>query len=252
MAAEAGLLLVLIKARVFRLLPAFFLYVCWSLVSDAVLFYAQHSVSTDAYYAIYEIQTVVDSILMFAVLVELSWSVLRPIRGSLPKFAWIAIAALIAVAGLLLWPLAGLTLPANLAHQGRIFFRLQQTFAILRVVVFLAMAGFSHLLSIGWRNRELQVATGLGFFSILSLGVAVMHTHQLIGQQYHWLDELGSAGYLGSLSYWVIAFTTKEAERQNFSPQMESFLLLIGGTAKANRIALGDFRVTKSRKKEHQ
>jgi hypothetical protein len=252
LAAEAGLILLLVKVRVFRLLPAFFIYVCWNLFNDAVTVFILQSLPAATYFRIYEFQMVIDSTLMFGVLVELTWSVLRPIRSSLPKFTWIALAVLIAVAGLLVWPLAGLTLPANLAHQGQIFFRLQQTFAILRIVVFLAMAGLSQLLSIGWRNRELQVATGLGFFSIVSLAVSIVHTHQLIGEQYHWLDEVVSAGYLCSLSYWVVAFTTKEAERQNFSPQMENFLLLIGGTAKANRVALRDFPVTKSRQKDHQ
>ena len=254
MAAEAGLILLLIKTRVFRLLAAFFIYVCWSLINDLASIFFLQSLPVATYFKIYEIGMVVDSTLMFAVLVELGWSVLRPIRGSLPRHAWIGLAILIALAGLLVWPLAKLTpLPANLTYQGRDFFLLQQTFAILRVVVFLAMAGCSQLLSIGWRNRELQVATGLGFFSLASLAVAIAHTHQLPGTpQYHRLDELASLGYLGSLTYWVVSFTTKEAERQKFSPQMENFLLLIGGTAKANRVALMDIQVTKTRRKDHR
>ncbi len=203
-----------------------------------------------SYFHIYEVQLVLDSAFMFAVLVELAWSVLRPLRESLPKRAWIAIPFLIALAGLAVWPIAGLTLPGNLAPEGTAYFRLQQTIAILRVVVFFAMAGFSHLIGIGWRNRELQVATGLGFYSILSLAVAVLHTHQIVGAQYHWLDELGAAGYVGAMAYWVYAFATKEAERQNFSPQMANFLLLIGGTEKASRVAVTDFSVTNSRFKD--
>lgn len=251
MAAEAGLILLLIKVRVFRTLPAFFVYICWSLVSDGLLYFLR-AVPSIVYFRVYEVQLVIDSTLIFAVLVELGWSVLRPIRASLPKHSWIVLAILIAVAGFFVWPLARLTpLPAYLTYEGRNFFLLQQTFAILRVIVFLAMAGCSQLLSIGWRNRELQVATGLGFFSIVSLAVAIIHTHQSPGTlHYHWLDEVGALGYLGSLIYWVVSFTTKEAERQNFSPQMENFLLLIGGSAKAHRVALGDIQVTESRRKD--
>jgi hypothetical protein len=253
MAAEVALILLLIRIRVFRSLPAFFVYMCWSLVSDVLLFIFTRTLQPATYFRVFEIQMLIDSAIMFAVLVELAWSVLRPLRGSLPKFSWIGIAALIAIAGLLLWPLAGLTLPAGtLAPEWRTFFRLQQTLAILRVVVFLGMAGFSQLLSIGWRNRELQVATGLGFYSIISLAVLVMHTHQMIGPQYHWLDVVAGASYFGALAYWVVAFATKEAVRQNFSPQMANFLLLLGGTAKAGRVALADFPVTKSRKKDHR
>ena len=93
--------------------------------------------------------------------------------------------------------------------EGANFFRLQQTFAILRVVVFLGLAAFSQLLSIGWRNRELQVATGLGFYSIVSLAITILHTHQVVGPQYHWLDEVGAASYLSALAYWVLSFATK-------------------------------------------
>jgi hypothetical protein len=206
----------------------------------------------NAPFGLYEAEMVIDSAMIFAVLVELAWSVLRPVRGSLPKGSWIGIAFLIALAGLLLWPVAGLTIPGYLTQQGRNFFRLQQTFAILRVVVFLGMAAFSQLLAIGWRNRELQIATGLGFYSIISLATSIVHTHQDVGTQYHWLDEVGALSYFGALVYWVLAFATKEAERQKFSPQMENFLLLVGSTARTSRVALREMVVTKTRRKDHQ
>jgi hypothetical protein len=248
-AAEAALILLLIRVRAFRALPAFFIYICWSLLSDLVLWKLQ-TLPTSAYYRVYEAQMAVDTAMMFAVLVELAWSVLLPLRSSLPKHAWVGIAVLIFVAGAVVWPIAGVALPTHFNAEGQFFVRLQQVPAILRVVFFFTMAGFSQVIGIGWRNRELQIATGFGFYSILSLAVTVLHTHQMVGPQYHWLDELGAAGYLCALTYWVYAFATKEAERQNFSPQMANFLLLIGGTAKASRVALADFSVPKSRFKD--
>ena len=254
-------MVLLLRARAFRTLPAFFTYLCWNLVSDAALLSLQ-SLPTATYFRIYEIEMVIDAAMTFAVLVELIWSVLRPLRSSLPQKAWAAIPFLILLAGLIVWPVAGLTIPGCISGQncqagqiagpGAFYFRLQQSFAILRVIVFFAMAGFSQLIGIGWRSRELQIATGLGFYSILSLGITVFHTYQLSGtQSYHWLDIAGSTGYLGTLTYWVYAFATKEAERKEFSPQMANFLLLIGGTARASRVALTDFSVTKSRFKDH-
>jgi hypothetical protein len=248
MTAEAVLILLLVRVRAFRTLPAFFSYMCWSLLSDVLLSTLQ-SLPTATYFRIYEIQMVIDSAMIFAVLVELTWSVLRPIRGSLPKRAWIGIAVLIALAGLLLWPIAGFTVPVHkLSLAWLNFFRLQQTFAILRVVVFVGMAGFSQLLSIGWRDRELQVATGLGFYSIVALGVSVMQAHKMIGPQYHWLDAVVSASYLGAMVYWVFAFATKEAVRQNFTPQMQDLLLAVAGAARTTRVALTDSASAKGRK----
>lgn len=249
-AEEAALVLLLVRVRVFKSFPAFFIFVCWSLVNDVLLF-ALQSLPQATFFKLYEGQMVIDSALMFGVLVELAWSVLRPIRSSLPKGSWIGIAVLIALSGLLLWPVAGLTMPKYLTQQGAYFFRLQQTFAILRVVVFLGMAGFSQLLAIGWRSRELQIATGLGFYSIVSLAISVLHTHQMVGSQYHWLDDFGVFCYLSTLGYWVLSFATKEVKQKEFSPQMENFLLLVGGTARAGRVALADSQVTKTRNKDH-
>ena len=252
--AEAILVLLLARERVYKTLPAFFLYICWSMAYDLGFLCLRTFYPALVTYRVYEIQMAIDAVMIFAVLVELAWSVLKPLRTSLPKHAWLGIAALILIAAAVLWPIIGMTLPAHLGlgAEGRFYVREQQIPATLRVIVFFAMAGFSQLLGIGWRSRELQVATGLGFYAILSLAVSVMHTHQLVAApQYHVLDEVVGAGYLLALTYWVFAFATKEAERQNFSPQMANFLLLIGGTAKASRVALTDFAVTKSRFKDH-
>jgi hypothetical protein len=248
---EAVLALLLLRNHVYRIHLAFFLYVCWSLASDA-FFVGVQLRFPNAPYALYEAQMVIDSAMIFAVLVELAWTVLQPVRNTLPKGSWIGVALLIALAGLLLWPVAGLTIPGYLTPQARNFFRLSQTFAILRVVVFLAMAGFSQLLAIGWRNRELQIATGWGLYSIVSLATSIVHTHQSVGMQYHWLDELVAISYFGALTYWVLVFATKEADRKDFSPQMLNFLLLVGSTARTSRVALREMVVTKTRRKDHQ
>jgi hypothetical protein len=186
--------------------------------------------------------------MIFAVLVEVAWSVLRPIRSSLPKHSWIVIAILVALGGLVLWPIAGLTLPSQLTNTAtKNLFVLQQTPAILRAVFFLALVGFSQTLSIGWRDRELQIATGLGFYSIISLSVTTLHTHQIPGTQpYHWLDLAASFSYLFALVYWVYSFATKPAERREFSPQMQSMLLAVAGAARNTRIALTDSSSDKS------
>lgn len=250
--AEGSLIALLWRKSVPQSMPVFFAYLCWSFATDIAL-YSLQAYNPSAYPRFYWTQMVIDSMMVFAVLVELAWSVLKPIRASLPRRSWIAIAVLIAVAGLLLWPLAGLTVPAHMAALDRGYFRLQQTFAILRVVVFLAMAGFSQLLSIGWRNRELQIATGLGFYSIVSLTVTVLHTHQVVTpqyQQYHWLDEVVMTSYLCALVYWVLCFATREAERREFTPQMQHLLLAVAGAARSTRAGLMDSVAARPRKRE--
>jgi hypothetical protein len=221
-----------IRRRVWRILPIFSAYLVWALLSDLTWLYFQEHGNPLNYLRFYTIEMTIDSLLMFTVLVELAWSVLRPVRASLPRGTLFALAVLIAIAGLIIWPLAGKTTPPQMGDEGATIFHLQQTFAILRVTCFVVMASFSQLLSIGWRDRELQVATGLGVYSIASLLVNMLHAHQLSGANYHKLDEVVSLSYLGTLAYWVVSFAAKEYQRKEFSPQMRDFLLLMGGGAR--------------------
>jgi hypothetical protein len=232
------------KKRVGRTMPFFCLYLVWSLISDltfAFIIWRWTSASV-IYGRFYLLTTAVDSILQFTILVELAWSVLRPVRASLPRKSLPILIILVALAGLAIWPLAAMTVPPSLTSLNALLFHFEETFAILRVALFLIMASFSQLLSIGWRDRELQVATGLGFYSIASLIVTTIHSHQSIAQTlpYHWLDNTLSICYLGSLTYWVYCFATKEQERKEFSPQMQNFLLLMSGGARSGRVALSD------------
>ena len=238
--AEFALILVSAKGRVYRTFPIFFVFICWSLFSDTLLYYVRVSFPA-SFFHIYQIQLVVDSAMIFALLVEVAWSVLRPIRNSLPKHSWIGIALLVAVGGAILWPVAGLVEPPYLSPEGKNLFLLEQTPAILRAVFFLALAAFSQLLSIGMRDRELQIASGLGFYSIVSLAVTVLHTHQSSGTApYHWLDLIASFSYLAALVYWVYVFARQTVERREFTPQMQNMLLAVAGVARSARVEFSD------------
>ena len=243
MAAELVLILLLLRGRVFRTFPSFFVYLCWSLFSDSLFYYIRAHYSATVFYRVSLIQLAIDSVMIFALLVEVAWSVLRPIRSSLPKYSWIAIAVLIALGSLILWPIAGLVAPNNLDAAGMNLFRMEQTPAVVRAVFFLALAAFSQVLSIGWRDRELQIVTGLGFYSIVSLAITVLHTHQAAGIQsgeYHWLDVFGAFSYLAVLVYWVYCFARQPAKRREFTPQMQSMLLAVAGAARSTRATLKD------------
>jgi len=239
----------LLRRKTWRTMPCFCTYVFWTLASDLASSLILWKMSGLVYGRYYFAQTIVDSLLQFTVLVELAWSVLSPIRTSLPRYSLVVLSILIALAGLAIWPLAGMAIPQNFVGLNVILFQLQETFAILRVAGFLVMASFSQLLSIGWRDRELQIATGLGFYSIISLLVALFHSHQAKGPEYHWPDQALSLCYVGTLFYWIYSFATKEQERKEFSPQMQQFLLLMGGGARAGRIALSDLPSERSRKR---
>ena len=248
--AEAGAIALCMRARLFRTAPMFCSYLVWSLFVDVVFLFLhlRYPPPNPIYYWAYMPQMVVDSLFQFAVLVELGWGILRPMRASLPRQSILILAALIALAGALIWPVAAWTIPTNLSASGRTLVQVQQTFAVLRVVVFMALAGFSQILSIGWRDRELQIATGLGFYSMVSLAVSLIHTHQAPGLRYGQLDSLAIASYISSLLYWVYSFSQREEERQEFTPQMRSFLLAVTGAARGTRVALAESGIETTRK----
>jgi hypothetical protein len=117
---------------------------------------------------------------------------------------------------------------------------LQQTTSILRVLFFVLLAGCSQLLSIGWRDRELQIATGLGFFSLVSLAADILRQHMGMTENFNVLNRLVTVSYICSLFYWIFSFTQKEAAPREFTPQMQSFLLAVAGTARSSRIEITD------------
>jgi hypothetical protein len=247
-AAEAAVVWLLLYKRVWRTLPVFCVYCAWALLSDGGN-YAVQRFFNDSYTTTYLAEAIADSALQFAVLIELAWSVLRPMRTSLPRSALLAIAVLIAAAAAAIWPFAGIQGLSSFSTEWRNLVHVQQTASILRILFFLVLAGCSQLLSIGWRDRELQVATGLGFYSIVSVAVAILHSRQGMGQAYRNLNRFVAVSYLCSLVYWVVSFAQQEAERREFSPQMRSALLAVAGAARTTRVALADSAPDKTRRR---
>jgi hypothetical protein len=228
----------LIYRRVWRTLPIFFAYCVWDQLSNLTLVAIAHYAPDFAFHA-YAIDAVPDAAITFAVLVELAWSLLRPLRASLPRSALVLVGILILVAAVIIWPFASLPSLTNVTtREGLLFVQLGQTIAILEILIFLVLGGGSQLLSISWRDRELQVATGLGAAALVNLTVAVLQTHQTSTDQYDKIALAGGVGYLACLTYWAFSFTQQEAERRQFTPQMQRFLLAVAGAARASRAGL--------------
>jgi hypothetical protein len=236
---EATVVGFLIYRRVWKTFPVFCLYCVWLVFVDAAA-YAVQRLFPASYFSFYLATTIVYSALELGVLVELTWSVLRPLGALLPRGALLVVAGFILGIGIAIWPFAVIPGFGYFPPQWHFLMRLEQTTSILRVVFFLVLAGCSQLLSIGWRDRELQIASGLGFYSLVGLGVAMLHTHMTTGSQLRFLNQVEVAGYLCSLMYWVFSFAAKEAERREFTPQMQSFLLALAGTARTTRVNFVD------------
>jgi hypothetical protein len=106
---------------------------------------------------------------------------------------------------------------------------------LLRMLIFVATAGFAQLLGVGWKNKVLQLATALSFYSAVSLIVSLVERYSGRSKE---LDGLVSVAFTLELAFLVWVFTTKEVRRREFSPQMEQFLVTLAGRAKLARTAL--------------
>ena len=234
---EAAVIGLLFYRRAWRTLPIFLIYTIWTLFSDS----GEYIILThfkSLYFRTYFACSVVDFILQFGVLVEVAWSVVRPFRASLPRNTALLLGLLIAAIGGVIWFFSDSPAYANAPLSWHVLLRLRTTYPILRIVFFLLLAFGSRFLSIGWRDRELQVMTGLGFYSFAGLTISILQSHHGVGEHYRQLEQLLSAAYVGSLLYWVFSFAQKEAERRQFTPQMQGMLLAVAGVARGTRMSL--------------
>jgi hypothetical protein len=247
-ATELAVIALLLYRRVWRNYPIFLSYLVWDILGDIVL--ANINRHSAGYATWYLCDLIGDSILLFAVLVELTWSILRPIRASLSRKALIPIIASILILGAIVWPLA--TMPGLAGATGKIglMVHLQQTVSILQILFLLALAGCSQFLAISFRDRELQIATGLGFFSFVDLAVALVQLHQASYLQYTRMYQIERGAYICTLLYWTFSFAHAEAARREFTPQMQKVLLAMAGSAHSTRATLAQNRPAEPRKQK--
>jgi hypothetical protein len=237
--AEALVVALLCWRRVYRQLPIFSAYLVWGLLVDCTMSVLQSHLAAGTYIRFYLVESSLDSLLQYGVLVELAWAVLRPFHAMPPRRVLPVTALGVLIAGALAWPFS--TAPESVrSHWDYVLIvRLEETFAILRIVFFSALAVTSRWLSVGWRNRELQVATGLGIYSLVSLAGSLAHQYQSVtAPAYHWVEVAISASFFGSLLYWVVSFAQKEPPRPELPEHAQNILLELAGTAHTHRVTL--------------
>lgn len=251
---QAALIVFLVFRGIFKKLPLFSSYVVWLfLVPGAIAILSKHSPSQHSYEHIFLAAAILDAIMMLCVLVELSMSVLSPIRSALPKWTIFAVAALLALAFVAIWPFTKPRGYVDLLSISQYIVHFDIATSVLRIIFFLGLAACSQLLSIGWRDRELQVATGLGFYSFVGLAASLVQmnlgTAATTMETYHLLNQIPVLGYILCTIYWIVSFAQKVPERREFTPQMENFLLALAGSARATRVAMRDSKDTKDKRK---
>lgn len=244
---ELLLLAVLLLRRSYRSFPVFSAYVAWLLISDPLLLvlYWHYGVAGTVYSHTYFTFNCIQYCIELAVLFEIAENVLRPAKNLVQKKALAGIGIFILLGALVAFLIAAELNASTLAHS-RIFQVTNATMAMLRLAVFVLIAGFSQLLGLNWKNHVLQLTSGLAFYAVVTLIVELGHSHLRAGPDYSYnyyaLEHLRVGGYLCTLYFWCYAFAKKEAPRKEFSPQMVSFLVSLSGSTKRQRAVLARSR----------
>jgi hypothetical protein len=239
---QASLCVVIVRKGLARLYPIFLIYLVLSLAMDSLGWaWAGNGI---AYRRFYFIATVLDYVLQLLIVFEIGINVLRPSRRSIPfpirPIATVALLLCAIVAASFSPPVQA----AGPEHLIEVFLKVTLSLAVLKLLLFAALAGFAQVLGIGWKSHVLQLATGLAFFAGVSLLVQIgsSHVSTADGPAYMLhlsrLNQIQSIAYILTLVFWTWAFSRNEAPRKDFTPQMQEVLVTIAETAKRTRLSV--------------
>jgi hypothetical protein len=233
------LFVVLLRSRLYRTFPIFFIYILYSSVSDIGFLALFRHVSDRTYFWAYFTNNIPELLLQIGILIEVGFNVINPVRHSLPRASLYLFMAMLAGGTLLALLLSMHSQPASLDRWEQYFVHINFGVAILRLAIFAAIAGFSQLLGIGWRNHALQLASGFLGYSIAVLLVELLHRFSGVANQplYHLHEQFRILAWCMVLGYWSYTLSRADAPRKEFSPGMAEFLVSLSEVSRQNRTA---------------
>ncbi len=202
MASLLVLLALLIRKCVFRVLPAFFAWMVWNLLSS-LLFLLILRDSAPHYAELWIVNAIVDTSFYFLVLMEAARNMAH-FNG--PSARWSVAALIFPQTLLVVYLLSPWTLPSGFPLLFRLAMRILQITIVTELAAILTIAVWSNLLHLRWPEWEFQVTTGMGIYTIITFATTVARTHSLPEWLYTWLDQVGPYSYLGVLIFWVVMF----------------------------------------------
>jgi hypothetical protein len=237
------LFFILINRRLYRTSPIFTTYILYASISDIVVATLFLHASPRTYFVVYFVNTVPEYLLQLGILVEVAYNVVSPVKRSLPKRSLYLLGALLAGGAIFTLLFSMNSKPDSFPSWSERFVQLNFTFAILRLVIFSAIACFSQMLGIGWKNHVLQIATGFASYSIITLLIELLHRSAGTTDvyRYHLYEQFRIVGWCMALGYWSYVLARKEAVRKEFSPGMASFLISMSealGQSRENAVRL--------------
>jgi hypothetical protein len=239
---QASLCVVIFRKGMARLYPIFVLYLLLNLAEDPLSWFLKNGGAIYRHY--YFVVTILDYILQLLIVFEIGRNVFRPAKRSIP----VPIVP-IATVGILLCAIVAASFAPQVQAAGaerlvQVSLQVTLGLAILKLLLFAALAGFAQVLGIGWKSHVLQLATGLAFYAAASLLIQISSSHVLTNDPKAYIAHLSnlmriqSLAYNGTLAFWIWAFSRNEAPRKDFTPQMQEVLVTIAQSAKRTRLSV--------------
>lgn len=202
-----------------RNVPTFLVYLYWVVLGDIAVGLCYYHVAMNTYVIIDGIQSASEGLLLLAVLFDLARSLVRllPVavsRGLLKLFGVVTIGA-----GAIIWWVSDSWALLSYDRGFHLLLREQLTSSLLRVLLLLLIGILSQFLSryslpVGWGERELQIATGMGIYALASLAESLATTYQSSLTRAAFVRIHVSMGliYIMCLIYWIVCFLRPDSD----------------------------------------
>lgn len=221
------LLGILSRRDIDRNVPTFLFYCYWTVFCDlgASVYYYCH---WKGYLIFYGAQSTIEEIFLISVLIDLARSAVRPLpppisRGVLGGICFLAIGV-----GGIFWRLSDSWALLAMNERYHLILRAELTGSLLRVFLLMLIGGLieflgRHHVSIGWGERELQIATGMGVYALASVAQSLATTYQrfLATDMYLAISFAVGVVYELCMIYWIVCFLRPQRGIPGEAPQRE-------------------------------
>ncbi len=208
-ALEAALLFVLFYRQRRRAVPWFTVWISFQMISSLTCFAMLHLGTRELYRDVYWSCAFIEFALQIAVILEIAASVLRRsgrwVDGARTRFAvgaTVASTAALAMA----WFMTPATETALDAWDARV-----SLFTTLFVcLLFTSIMAASQQLGLAWRSHVMREGYGMMIWVLVAFITDTLHAYWRTAESFTALEQGFMVFFLGSLSYWIIAFWLPE------------------------------------------
>ena len=217
-----GLLFVLCYRRRAKEFPFFTVLVALSPTRTVILYFVLHYGTEQSYLSTYWSLTILDTMLQFAVVYEISSRVFRPLdvwaQDVRSSFVWLVGLSMSVALGLstLTTSPPGRWMQA-VAYKGNLFA------ATLMSELLVAMLALAVSARLPWRGHTAGIAKGLGAYSLVSVLIETGHSYFRGGRElpvFLTLSHVRMAAYLCCITYWIIDLCRDELPGRIMTQEM--------------------------------